>query len=52
VGRISIPFLLRARRDVKLDGELIGLKSGSKKDKTIGQHVDDERKEKGPSGIY
>lgn len=52
VGRISIPFLLRARGDVKLDGELIGLKSGPKKDKTIGQFLEEERKKKGTVGLY
>jgi len=52
VGRISIPFLLRARSDVKLDGELLGLKPGPKKDKTVGQFLEEERKKKGSVGVY
>jgi len=53
VGRISIPFLLRAKTDAKLDGGVIGLKPGNKGERTVGQFFEEERRRRAAFvGLY
>jgi hypothetical protein len=47
IGRISLPFLLRARADVKLDGTPLGLRQGRHPEKTVGQFFEEERMKRG-----
>jgi len=52
IGRISLPFLLRAKNDVPMNASLIGLDSfGKTNSRLVGEFLDEERRRKQP-GLY